>query len=199
MTDAARTPVSTTRSVGMARNMVPKRALLHFHSPGSASLRVEQLPSDAAALYRLLRPIEDGNRRPARPAYIIDRHTGCWLWQGSQTRSGYATRSSGVPRTKLMKPVYRRVYEIFCGPIPEGMCIDHLCEITVCINPAHLEPVTFAENSRRAGILTAQKVREIRSVHATGTIGYRRLAKRYGVHPQTISNLIRRISWSDVA
>jgi hypothetical protein len=28
--------------------------------------------------------------------------------------------------------------------------VDHLCENTLCFNPAHLEPVTHQENIRRA-------------------------------------------------
>jgi hypothetical protein len=28
--------------------------------------------------------------------------------------------------------------------------IDHLCRVKACINPAHLEPVTSGENTRRA-------------------------------------------------
>ena len=49
------------------------------------------------------------------------------------------------------KTVYahRLVYEMTVGPIPKGLCIDHLCRNTVCCNPAHLEPVTNGENIRR--------------------------------------------------
>jgi hypothetical protein len=36
------------------------------------------------------------------------------------------------------------------GPVPEGLELDHLCENPPCCNPAHLEPVTHAENNRRA-------------------------------------------------
>ena len=36
------------------------------------------------------------------------------------------------------------------GPIPQGLELDHLCRVPPCINPAHMEPVTHAENMRRS-------------------------------------------------
>lgn len=41
-------------------------------------------------------------------------------------------------------------YELLVGPIGEGLQVDHLCFNTLCINPAHLEPVTPKENTRRS-------------------------------------------------
>jgi len=46
--------------------------------------------------------------------------------------------------------VHREIYELFVGPIPDGLDIDHLCGNKGCINPEHLEPVTRSENVRRA-------------------------------------------------
>lgn len=46
---------------------------------------------------------------------------------------------------------HRFAYEQLVGPIPTGMTIDHLCKVTSCCNPEHLEVVTKGENSRRAG------------------------------------------------
>lgn len=77
---------------------------------------------------------------------IYAREGGCWLWQGS-IRNGYGlTWWDG----RVMN-AHRAVYSIMVGPVPEGLELDHLCEVKNCVCPAHLEPVTHAENVRRAG------------------------------------------------
>lgn len=75
----------------------------------------------------------------------------CWLFAGKIDKSGhgriYAGQINGVEATRPQ--AYRVMYENVIGPIPEGLHIDHLCEVPQCINPKHLEPVTFIENIRR--------------------------------------------------
>ena len=44
---------------------------------------------------------------------------------------------------------HRFAYEAFVAPIPDGMHIDHLCAVKHCVNPAHMELVKPAENTRR--------------------------------------------------
>jgi hypothetical protein len=79
---------------------------------------------------------------------------GCWEWQGFRMRLGYGQFShSYADGTRRMFYAHRIAYEWFRGPIPDGLTIDHLCRNTCCANPAHLEPVTNAENIRRAAAL----------------------------------------------
>jgi hypothetical protein len=63
------------------------------------------------------------------------------------------------------------------------MCLDHLCRNRRCVRPDHLEPVTIAENVRRSPCCTIgiDKAREIRAEYAKGQIGYRTIAKLFGL------------------
>lgn len=74
-------------------------------------------------------------------ARVLQQEDGCWIWQGAINTSGYG---SAGPRL-----AHRASYEEFVGPIPAGLQIDHLCRVTLCVNPDHLEPVTELENKRR--------------------------------------------------
>ncbi len=76
---------------------------------------------------------------------VID-DAGCWVWQRSKIPAGYGKIS--VNGRDLL--AHRVAYEAFVGPIPDGLELDHLCRVRACCNPAHLEPVTRAENHRRA-------------------------------------------------
>ena len=80
--------------------------------------------------------------------YIPEPNSGCWLWVGSLNPQGYgalAREKNNVGKTCA----HRIAYELFCGPIPQGLVIDHKCRVRCCVNPAHLEAVTQRENILR--------------------------------------------------
>lgn len=70
----------------------------------------------------------------------------CWNWTGSSNSRGYGC----VAVKKKSQLSHRVAYQALVGPIPDGLQIDHLCRNKMCCNPAHLEPVTALENTRRA-------------------------------------------------
>lgn len=76
--------------------------------------------------------------------------SGCWLWTRGVNQAGYGYHSvpTGHQGSRTIG-AHRYVYEALVGPIPDGLVLDHLCRVRHCVNPAHLEPVTNAENIRR--------------------------------------------------
>ena len=130
----------------------------------------------------------------------------CWEWQAALCTGGYGSAWNG--RSVL---AHRMAYELHNGPIPGGLVVRHRCDNPRCVNPAHLELGTQADNVRdrvRRGrsrylhgeqnhqaILTASQVEEIRQSPMTG----KALAAAYGVSPMTISNIRTGKSWRPAA
>lgn len=79
---------------------------------------------------------------------------GCWLWTAA-TLGGNAPEGEygqfAMPRGTT-RYVHRLAYLALVGPIPDGMDIDHLCRVKLCLNPEHLEAVTHQENDRRKNL-----------------------------------------------
>src|SRR5213596_2013870 len=72
--------------------------------------------------------------------------TGCIEWTGSVDGGGYGhiRRGSGLAKCHIV------AWELQRGAVPDGLELDHLCVNPKCCNVDHLEPVTHAENMRRA-------------------------------------------------
>ena len=90
--------------------------------------------------------------RKIRPA--IDRlhdrieivtESGCWIWLGFVAKKGYGQIGVG----DKIDLVHRVSYRYYNGEIPDGLVVDHLCDVRCCVNPAHLEAVTNGENIAR--------------------------------------------------
>lgn len=69
----------------------------------------------------------------------------CWLWTAANTK-GYGAFNRG---NGITVPAHHWAYEQLIGPIPQGLELDHLCEVHSCVRPSHLEPVTRRENNLR--------------------------------------------------
>jgi hypothetical protein len=75
----------------------------------------------------------------------VEKTETCWNWTGRKQGSGYGAIE--LDRRSLL--AHRVAFELTVGPIPEGLTLDHLCMNKLCVNPAHLEPVTASENVKR--------------------------------------------------
>lgn len=89
----------------------------------------------------------------ADPATLWERaltkveHVGdCWVFRGALQTQGYASISAGKAGRTILG--HRLAVLVRDGELP-NLPIDHTCRVRACINPAHLEVVTTAENNKR--------------------------------------------------
>lgn len=123
----------------------------------------------------------------------VDDAESCWEWNGSLFAGGYGQYSVRL-ETGERKNLYahRVAYEMFVGPIPDGLVLDHLCRNRRCCRPDHLEPVTSAENTRRApdraGVkLGKRKPREQQEVTVIVTIKVKTKTYAFSLYPDDMS------------
>ena len=130
---------------------------------------------------------------------------GCWIWTGTTTVRGYGQIISNNRKYYA----HRASYEVFIGPIPDGMYVCHACDNVYCVNPAHLflgtqkqnledmarkKRSTWGEKNPMAK-LTQADVDEIRRLRSEGMM-IKDLASKYKVIPQTISAIIKKERWN---
>jgi hypothetical protein len=86
----------------------------------------------------------------------------CWLWTASLDTKGYGQLNAGRRGAGMVR-AHRVAYELAYGALPAGRELDHLCRRRSCVNPAHLEAVSRAENMRR-GLIGEGRRRWVASI-----------------------------------
>lgn len=128
----------------------------------------------------------------------------CWEWQASK-RSGYGQFEINYRNWRA----HRVAWTLIFGPIPEGLFVCHKCDNRGCCNPYHLFLGTNKDNmvdAARKGRthpgeansnskLTEFEVHTIREMYVMDGWTQRGLAEEFGVHPKTISKIVRRKRW----
>lgn len=150
-------------------------------------------------------------------SYVIpEPNSGCWLWIGALSRTGYGAFSlighKGVP-------AHRAAWILFRGEIPAGLCVCHRRDNRICVNPDHMFLGSHRENmldclrkgrfvtermlaSRRGerhgrAKITASDVTDIRNAYAAGEMPLK-ISSRYNISAATISNIVARRKWRHV-
>lgn len=131
----------------------------------------------------------------------VKKTSDCWLWTGSTSSTGYGLIR--MERGNLR--AHRFAWELYYGPIPNGLCVLHICDVRHCVCPRHLFIGTRPENSsdmvakgrqlcgetHNMVKLSESSVLEIRASEEPHFV----LANRYGVSRKTIHGIRTRDIW----
>jgi len=120
----------------------------------------------------------------------------CWLWTGT-TDGRYGLLD--------VAKAHRVSWTIRRGPIPPQAHVLHHCDVTLCVNPAHLflgDPGVNARDRQAKGRtvlhrprkLTEEAVRDIRASDESNVV----LARSYGVTGANIGYVRKGVTWSHV-
>lgn len=137
----------------------------------------------------------------------------CWPWTGYDNGYGYGVLTTQVLNSRRKVGAHRFSYELHNGPIPDGLDILHKCDNPPCCNPAHLFAGTHMDNmtdmyskGRRKpakgerisrALFSNAQVREFRQAFAAGSYTVTEFARLRDVHPGTMRNILKRISYQD--
>lgn len=88
---------------------------------------------------------EDKIRLRIKLALHVEALGPCWIWMGGRNSKGYGYVSLNGKCERL----HNYLYKILVGPYDEALTLDHLCRVTSCCRPSHLEPVTRRVNTLR--------------------------------------------------
>lgn len=83
--------------------------------------------------------------RRFRASYVVDGN-GCWVWTRVLNSRGYAR----ICVNNKMVLAHRWIWMRWNGEIPDGLCVDHICENKRCVNPDHMQLLTPRDNILRS-------------------------------------------------
>ena len=129
--------------------------------------------------------------------------TGCWEWQGGRDSWGYGALKA---QNGTQVGAHRLAHEVWIGPIPEGLQVNHHCDNPPCINPEHLYAGTPRENMQDRGVrlrqgsrkLLPQDVVKIRELLSETELTQRAIGERFNVSKETVAAIKAGRVWKHV-
>ena len=143
---------------------------------------------------------------PKRFESYIEKTDGCWIYKGTKNKVwGYG---QFVVHGKLFR-AHRYSYELYVGPIKDGLCVCHSCDNRLCVNPAHLWLGTQKENIvdavRKGRMLrgvrnsmarfSEEEIKMIRELSRQG-IYQKHIAEEFGTSQSYISEIVLNKKWA---
>jgi hypothetical protein len=142
---------------------------------------------------------------------------GCWLWRGSILSKDEPYGIITCCGTRYL--AHRLSYEIFVGPIPDGLIVRHNCDTPSCVQPLDFLLGTQPDNvqdkvnrnrqsrgashtstrgSRHPGALLSES--DVLKIRAMSTRGWtnRALADKFRISTTNISLIINRKTWRHI-
>jgi len=98
---------------------------------------------------KVARIVPVGESTEEKILYMVDKTENCWIWKGAPNAQGYGVLKIGNDTIRA----HRIAYELWVGPIPDGLVIDHICGVRNCCNPSHLQAVSRKENNEHKTVL----------------------------------------------
>lgn len=143
-------------------------------------------------------------------SFVVKSDDDCWSWTGTKCTKGYGLISVGH---KGQIKAHRLSWEINYGPIPEGLCVLHRCDVRDCTRPDHLFLGTKSDNSldmfakgrnvtqpgslNGNAKLTEDDIPRIRYDRMAGYT-YAEIGRKFGVTGHMIRRIIVGIAWRQV-
>ena len=131
--------------------------------------------------------------------------SGCWIWTGQANRYG------AISIDGIMRRAHRVAWELYRGPILDGLEVCHSCDVGLCVNPSHLFLGTHKDNCddrdrkgrnvNPAGSAHGRSKlteNDIEWIRLWGEYPHDQIAVFFGVTQQTISSIVRRETWKHV-
>jgi len=139
---------------------------------------------------------------------LFEKTDSCWVWTGKCTNFGYGQFKD--MRTGKTVSAHRFSYEIHIGKIPIKMLVLHKCDNPSCVNPSHLFLGNHKTNSQDASNkkrlahgekhpktkLSEEDIFFIRYNYPN--ISGPKLAIKFNVVRQTIYNIVKKHTWTNV-
>lgn len=126
--------------------------------------------------------------------YEVDPQTDCWNCILYVREDGYGQIKHNNITQLAHRWNYQRLKEV---ALADDKFLDHLCRNRRCVNPEHLEAVTFVENIRRGNVptLTIELARTIRDEYIPFVVSQHHLARKYGVDRSLVAAVVQNRTW----